>query len=389
MTLTFFTNFINHHQVPLADEFYKRLGVNYNFIATMPIPDSFIEAGYPDYSDKPYLLKAFANHEAYDKALKMATDSDVVIMGAAPEIFIKTRLKENKLTFRYNERWFKKITYRLLSPGLWIRLYNNHTKYRNKNFYLLAAGAYVICDANKFFAYPNKCYKWGYFTKIEDINIKEKLKKKEEHKALILWCARFLVWKHPELPVKLAKILTDKGYDFQLSMIGSGELLQATKQLASKLNVSDKINFCGNIPNNEVLQMMREHDIFLFTSNGEEGWGAVLNEAMSNGCTVVASDRIGATPFLVEDGINGYIFKSEKLNSLAQKVEKLINDKDLRESFAIKAYDTMRTIWSPEKAAENFINVSTSLLNGFPREIDMGPCSRAYKFLKRSKQLNT
>lgn len=30
MTITFYTNFINHHQVPLADEFYKLIGDGYN-----------------------------------------------------------------------------------------------------------------------------------------------------------------------------------------------------------------------------------------------------------------------------------------------------------------------------------------------------------------------
>lgn len=46
MTLVFLTNFINHHQVHVADEFYKVLGDGYKFIATEPIPDAFIQNGY-------------------------------------------------------------------------------------------------------------------------------------------------------------------------------------------------------------------------------------------------------------------------------------------------------------------------------------------------------
>lgn len=46
--------------------------------------------------------------------------------------------------------------------------------------------------------------------------------------------------------------------------------------------------------------MMRESHIFIFTSDRGEGWGVVLSEAMANGCTVVASNKIGAAPFLVK-----------------------------------------------------------------------------------------
>ena len=57
MKVVFFTNFINHHQVHIADELYNMLGDNYTFVATEAIPQSFKNNGYPDYSDRPYLLK--------------------------------------------------------------------------------------------------------------------------------------------------------------------------------------------------------------------------------------------------------------------------------------------------------------------------------------------
>ena len=71
---------------------------------------------------------------------------------------------------------------------------------------------------------------------------------------------------------------------------------------------------------------MRNHDIFIFTSDRQEGWGAVLNEAMDSGSTVVASDAIGSSPFLIKDGQNGFLFKSENHKSLYQKVAYLIDN---------------------------------------------------------------
>jgi glycosyltransferase involved in cell wall biosynthesis len=40
--------------------------------------------------------------------------------------------------------------------------------------------------------------------------------------------------------------------------------------------------------------------VFIFTSDRNEGWGAVLNEAMGSGCAVVAADLIGSVPYLIE-----------------------------------------------------------------------------------------
>ena len=55
---------------------------------------------------------------------------------------------------------------------------------------------------------------------------------------------------------------------------------------------------------------MEKTGIFLFTSDRQEGWGAVLNEAMNSGCAVVASHLIGAVPFLKKKKKNGLVYSS-------------------------------------------------------------------------------
>jgi glycosyltransferase involved in cell wall biosynthesis len=163
-----------------------------------------------------------------------------------------------------------------------------------------------------------------------------------------------------------------------IDMFGSGEELEATKNLAKKLNVEDVVNFCGSKPNDEILAEMRRHDIFLFTSDRNEGWGAVLNEAMSNGCAVVGSDEIGAVPFLIEDGVNGCIFKSCNLDSLEQKVIFLIEHPSERHNMVRSAYHTMSHIWSPANAASQFMQLVVALMAGDESSIpNIGPGSRA------------
>ena len=179
--------------------------------------------------------------------------------------------------------------------------------------------------------------------------------------------------------MKLAKRLKNKKYKFVIDMYGSGEELEPTKELARKLGVMDVVRFQGNLPNDEILKQMRHHQIFLFTSDRNEGWGAVLNESMSNGCAVVASNMIGSIPFLIEDGINGLVFKSEDLVSLETKVIALLDNAEYRRTIAGNAVKTMRTIWSPKNAAKNFLKLCEAIKNGQQLDslIDNGPCSMA------------
>ena len=111
MKITFFSNFFNHHQQEISEEFIKQ-GVEYVFVATEPIPEERTKLGYEDMNKKyPFILTTYDSEENYQKALKLAVESDVVIFGSAPEIFIKERIKHNKTTFRYSERIFKKGRY--------------------------------------------------------------------------------------------------------------------------------------------------------------------------------------------------------------------------------------------------------------------------------------
>ena len=203
---------------------------------------------------------------------------------------------------------------------------------------------------------------------------------KRAYSVRIVWCARFIKCKHPELVIKLAKKLKQNNYNVKIDMYGSGEMLDDIKQLATSLDVMDVVSFMGNRANEDILRLFRNYHIFIFTSDRNEGWGAVLNEAMSNGCAVVASDEIGSVPYLIEDYKNGLLFKSKSLDSLYQKVETMISDSTLREAISRNAYETMHNLWSPKIAAENLLNLITYINNGSKGKYNImqGPCSYDY-----------
>lgn len=381
MKLVFITNYVHHHQIPLADQFYGMLGDGYKYIATEALPEWLIKGGYDPSINRPYLIRAYEDEAGKRMAMRLADEADVVIIGSASEDYVKERIKSGRMTFRYNERWFKSRPWFLSGPHAWYNLWHDHIRYRNKPLYMLAASAYTCRDVNAIGAYRNKVFKWGYFTKVEDYPLEAFANfdtSSERNELHIMWCARFISWKHPELPIKLAKRLKERGYGFIIDLYGSGEKLESTMKLARILDVMDVVRFQGNLQNDEILEQMRRHEIFLVTSDRNEGWGAVLNESMSNGCAVVASNLVGAAPFLINDGVNGLIFKSEDLDSLEAKVVSLLESANYRRTISANAVKTMREVWSPKNAAVQFLRLVDALnandIGSIPRE---GPCSLA------------
>lgn len=377
--IVFVSNYLNHHQALVSDELYELSNHQYRFIATTPIPKFRIELGYSDFSNRPYLLKSYDPPKNGSFAMTLVRNADVAIFGGGKSLSYQTeRMKEEKLSFEVSERWLKRGWANILSKNLIRNMWYYHTRFYNKPLYKLCSSAYAAGDQYLLHSFKDKCYKWGYFTKVDEWDIEEHFRQQKDEVVRIMWCARYLGWKHPELPVRLAQRLKAKGQSFIIDMYGSGTELESTKILCSQLGVEDVVNFVGNKPNDEILQDMRLHDIFLFTSDKQEGWGAVLNEAMSNGCAVVAADEIGSVPFLINDGKNGAIFKSKNLDSLYEKVIYLIENPEIRKNLAIQAYHDMVNIWSPKVAARNLLQLIHDLQNGRDTSISEGPCSKAF-----------
>lgn len=375
-SVTFFSNFLLHHQTPFCEEMVKRLGNGFTFVATRTIPEEQLKLGYHDLSHSAsYALNAYEDDESMDKALRLAISSDVVIFGAAPERFVAERLKRNLLTFRYSERFFKTGYLKLLNPKVLWYHYINNFKPRNKKYYMLCASAYTARDCRLIHAFPGKTFKWGYFPETKAYrDISELLEQKRSHS--ILWAGRLIGWKHPDITIHLAEKLKNEGYSFTLNIIGSGVMEEVLKKMIEERNLSDCVQMLGSMPPEKVRAYMEQSEIFLFTSDRNEGWGAVLNESMNSACAVVANYEIGSVPFLIKDYENGLIYQ-KRFEDLYQKVTWLLDNPEKRKQLGRNAYESVLNIWSAKTATERFLTLCNGLLEDNCPEYDEGPCSRA------------
>ncbi len=368
MHIVFVSNFLNHHQIPFC-EGLRSLCREFHFVATQDVKN----IGFQTASQASYAVNYFEEDRA-EYCKKLIVEADAVIFGACPNELIALRMEKHKLSFLFSERFFKKGTWRRFIPSTRKKVVDRIVKYKNEPMYVLCASAYLSYDL-KLLSFPaEKCYRWGYLPEVklyDSIDSVITLKKKHT----ILWCGRLLQWKHPELALKLAKRLKAENIDFELNIVGSGELEKQLKTKIEKYDLGDRVHMQGKKTPAEVREYMEQAEIFLFTSDRHEGWGAVLNESMNSGCAVVASRVIGSVPYLIKHGENGLIYDSEE--ELYRYVKDLLISDGKCGELGTAAYRTMSEVWNATVAAERFIKLVSEISNRGSCELFAdGICSR-------------
>lgn len=366
MKLVFISNFFNHHQKSISDVFYNNLE-KYFFVSTMPIPEERIKLGYSEWKE-PYLISISDNNDVMSEL----DDADVYLC-ANSSSYARKILKKGNCVFYYSERINK-----VYSP---IRIIHKFFKLRylakNKNLFLLSAGAYTYYDYHQLGLFKSKAYKWGYFPPTMHYDTDDLISNKD--KKRILWCGRFLDWKHPDDAVEIAIRLKKDSYSFRMTFIGTGEMENQLKRLVDNNDLNDCVEFLGSMSPEHVRMYMERAGIYLFTSDRQEGWGAVLNEAMNSCCAVVASHSIGSVPYLINNDVNGLIYHSGNIDSLYSKVKCLLDKPAKQEELGRSAYKTIITEWNAEIAANRLVSIAEHILKGEdPCDLyKYGPCSKA------------
>lgn len=387
MKVVFISCYLSPHQKPFCDKMYSILKDEFIFIATEPINTTRLALGW-SCENPSYCLLTYTDEENQARAYMLANEADVVILGGESDKYIINRLKKGKLTFKYNERFYKTGLGLRTMPRAMVGAWLHHGRFQHYPLFMLCASAYTAGDAAVFNNYINKTYKWGYFPEVKQYDVTDLMSRKlsaklekenKKPKASILWAGRLIQWKHPELSIELAKSLKEKGYSFRISIIGNGEMEEQLHAEIIKNNLEDCIEMLGAMSPEKVRMYMEEADIYLFTSDFNEGWGAVLNESMNSGCAVVASHAIGSVPFLIKDGINGLIYENGNTKALENRVIELLDSSDFRRKIGANAYTTIEKVWNADVAANRFILLAQSLLKkeGLDDLFYDGPCSKA------------
>lgn len=373
MNIVFITDIFNHHQADLAKGFEKFSQGNFIYITTKEISQERKNLGWGNEFIPTYVVDYWNNLEMCQKLI---FESEIVIFGSVPYKIVRNRINSNKLTFCYSERPFKNIRCWMQYPlRMFKYLIEGGTKH---NLFLLASSAYATADYNKCFCFKNRSYKWGYFPTLRHYqNVDELISKKDRNS--IIWVGRMIKWKHPEYAIFVANYLKNKGVTFSIKMIGVGPEIENIKGLIKKYKLNGFVNLLGALKPNEVRNEMEKSQFLLFTSDYNEGWGAVVNEGMNSCCAIIASNAGGSVPYLIKNNKNGVMFSRYRIKESGSEIEKLINDYDKLKFLMKNAYKTIIDEWNGEIASARLVKLAKYIFEGEKgyKVFKTGPCSKA------------
>lgn len=336
MRVALYVDTISEHQIPLASALLKEFGigsVRYFYVKERAAHRTALMGS--DAMKMPWTIKVGEDQNAFEEWIENA---DVLYtIFRLPDLF-ERRIKKGLRTFYMSERWLKPPTrwIRLLHPG-----YFSMAKRMLRCFdsglvtYLptgvvaamdmlrichLLKGELVLASRIERPSYDphvgsvvgglNWMRMWGYFVAPGS----RPAARRAFHSPLrVLWVGRYLALKRVDVLIRAIKLLGD----ISLDLYGCGREEDNLRKLAGS---SHQIHFYGAINLSEVREQMRTHDVYVMPSNGFDGWGAVVSEALEEGMVVLGSDVVGAPATILPQQ---NLFKVGDVLALAYKLRLL------------------------------------------------------------------
>mgnify|MGYP001260299312 CR=1 FL=1 len=190
------------------------------------------------------------------------------------------------------------------------------------------------------------------------------LQTKKEEDLTILYLANFLPSKSFDDVLKAIVILKERGLtNFKMNAAGAWDNV-AFKQKCIEIIKTHELSHVTIYPpqaGEAKMQLFADADLFVFCPKMPEGHPWVIVEAMANGLPIVATDQ-GAIIEAVLNDENGFIVPAERPVVIADRLEELIRDNDLREQFSQQSKAFYEANFTEEKMVNKLEEVFNEVL---------------------------
>lgn len=198
----------------------------------------------------------------------------------------------------------------------------------------------------------------------------------------ILTIARFIEKKGIEYGIRAVAKVLKKHPRVAYKIAGDGQLRQKLQLLITELNVGARIELLGWKSQDQITELLKNSDILLAPSltsstGDQEGIPGVIMEAFAAGLPVVSTNHAGI-PEIIQDGKSGFLVPEKDVTALAQKLETLIAQPDLRYRMGLTGRKFVEENYNIEKLNDRLVELYQKVLKGKLPQIgcDSKPKSR-------------
>lgn len=196
-----------------------------------------------------------------------------------------------------------------------------------------------------------RCFNASEITNKEiKIDVRKNLGIREEEKV-VLYFGRIDAYKGIFELISAFKDIRRE--DWHLVVCGPGEEI-----IKKSIEESNNIHIIGTVDTSDRCSYYSAADVFVLPNNYKkkiEAWGLTVNEAMSYGLPIIATDATGSAEDLIFPGVNGYILDSLNLeNELKYYLKKILSDDKLRKNMGCKSSELISE-YSFDNMARSFV----------------------------------
>ena len=337
MRIAYYTDSISEHQIPVALRLVEKYGQdNFRYFY---LNDRAAHRRQMMGKDAVKYSWTRRISDAKDEFLEWTECADVLYTIFREPVLFERRIAQGKLTFYMSERWFK-------PPIGMLRLV--HLKYfqmakrlvscfESGLVYYFPTGVIAARDMVRLYSLLKKDWQsvfmarklvyerfaggtvqgypwmkmWGYFV---EAGQHLTMRKNRNNTLKVLWVGRFLKLKRVDTIIKAVKNTAG----VELDIYGAGEQEEFLRGMSKKCS---RISIHGVIPLIEVRNQMRQHDVYVMASNGFDGWGAVVSEAIEEGMIVLGTYECGAPATLLPESNLFHVGDWRRLSSMLSTLQ--------------------------------------------------------------------
>lgn len=207
---------------------------------------------------------------------------------------------------------------------------------------------------------------------LEDYNTKDYSQITENKKIVILQVSTFREKKGIEYSLEAISILKQRFDNIEFRLIGGGDNNEAEQRLISlinKFNISDIVKMLGIKTHKKTLEEMYNSDIFLHPSvtavDGDNEGGAPVGVIEASAMALpVVSTLHADIPEVIINNETGFLANERDAVGVANKLDELIRDKQLRQKFGEKGRIHVSQNYNLKIQLEKLDKIYQDLING-------------------------
>ena len=179
-------------------------------------------------------------------------------------------------------------------------------------------------------------------------------------KKSILFVGRLVYYKGIDHLIKAMSFIKDAN----LIIVGSGPLKSKIIEQIKNINLQDRIFIIPEVDEKLLQMYFKNCDLFVLPSvEKSETYGIVQIEAMACGKPVICTELGTGTSFINQNGVTGLVIPPRDANSLAEAINKLLSDDNLRLTLGNNAKNRAFNEFTSEKMVERMYNLYKEILS--------------------------